>query len=95
MITTLWVWKMNKTQPFRQHHITRGLRAQLAAGVCDPSVQVCLPDGTRFVFGGSKPDAAFAEGGKGPANKMFGRQAASPQRGGQTGKSPASGKRAR
>jgi hypothetical protein len=48
----------NKTQPFHQHLITRGLRAQAAAGIPNPSVQVHLPDGRKFVFGSDKGDAA-------------------------------------
>jgi hypothetical protein len=52
----------NKTQKFRHHEIVRGLRAVAAAGVSDPTVQVCLPDGTRFVFGNGKPDDAVAVG---------------------------------
>jgi hypothetical protein len=52
----------NKTQKFRHHEIVRGLRAVAAAGVRDPTVQVCLPDGTRFVFGNGKPDDAVAVG---------------------------------
>jgi hypothetical protein len=52
----------NKTQKFRHHEIVRGLRAAAAAGVRDPTVQVCLPDGTRFVFGSGQLDETAAVG---------------------------------
>jgi hypothetical protein len=42
---------MNKTQPFKQHHITRAFRAAAAAGVHDPAVEVRLADGTTIVIG--------------------------------------------
>jgi hypothetical protein len=60
---------VNKTQKFRHHEIVRGLRAVAAAGVRDPTVQVCLPDGTRFVFGNGKPDDAVSTRVVGKGNK--------------------------
>jgi hypothetical protein len=60
MITTLWVWKMNKAQPFSQHHITRAfkaLRAAEAAGTQNPSLEVHLPSGAKIVVG-CTPDKA-------------------------------------
>jgi len=54
---TEWWVRMNKAQPFRQHQITRALKAAAAAGVPDPSVQVHCPDGTVFTIG-SKSDKA-------------------------------------
>jgi hypothetical protein len=43
---------MNKAQPFRQHHITRALRAASAAGVSDPHVRITLPGGGELHVGG-------------------------------------------
>jgi len=40
---------MNKTQPFRQHHLTRALKAATAAGVHNPMVEVHLPTGAKIV----------------------------------------------
>jgi hypothetical protein len=45
---------MNKAQPFRQHHITRALKAAAAAGVPNPSVSVRCPNGTIITVD-SKP----------------------------------------
>ena len=46
----------NQPQPFRQHHLTRALRAAKAAGMDNPSVKVRLPSGVEFHIGGSVPD---------------------------------------
>jgi hypothetical protein len=43
----------NKPQPFRQHQITRALRAAAAAGVANPTCTICLSDGTELVVGGA------------------------------------------
>jgi hypothetical protein len=44
---------MNKNQPFRQHHLTRALRAARDAGMTNPRVEVRLPGGAQlFVSGG-------------------------------------------
>ena len=69
----------NTPQPFRQHHLTRALRAAKAAGM--DSVKVRLPSGVEFHIGGgevptAKPKrsaplrADLAEGGD---TKMAGR----------------------
>src|SRR5262249_47516872 len=42
----------NKTQPFRSHHITRALRAAVAAGVPNPTVEFHSPDGGKIIVGG-------------------------------------------
>jgi hypothetical protein len=46
----------NRSQPFRQHQITRALRAAVAAGVPNPSVSVRCPNGTIITVD-SKADA--------------------------------------
>jgi hypothetical protein len=50
----------NQSQPFKQHHITRALKAAVKAGV-DPQVEVRLPGGGSMVIGrrdaGAKSDA--------------------------------------
>lgn len=66
----------NRDQGFRQHQLTRALRAARAAGVANPNVRISLPNGTQLFVGGgevtappkkSKQRAAdFAEGGKTP-----------------------------
>jgi hypothetical protein len=43
---------MNKEQPFKQHHLTRALRAARAAGM--DSVKVRLPSGVEFHIGGGE-----------------------------------------
>src|SRR5262245_65418826 len=70
----------NTPQPFRQHHLTRALRAAKAAGMDNPSVKVRLPSGVEFHIGGEVPTAspkkstplraALAEGGD---SRMLGR----------------------
>jgi hypothetical protein len=70
----------NQPQPFRQHHLTRALRAAKAAGMDNPSVKVRLPSGVEFHIGGEvtapKPKKAtplradLAEGGD---TKMLGK----------------------
>ena len=47
----------NQPQPFRQHHLTRALRAAKAAGMNNPSVKVRLPSGVEFHIGGEVPTA--------------------------------------
>ena len=48
----------NKAQPFRQHHITRALKAYAAAGRPDATVEVRLPSGATITVGnGGKPPA--------------------------------------
>jgi hypothetical protein len=53
----------NKPQPFRQHHITRALRAYAAAGRPEATVEVRLPSGATITVG-SRPDAASPKAGK-------------------------------
>jgi hypothetical protein len=50
----------NRKQPFRQHLAARGLRAALAAGVPNPSVEFHTPDGGKIVVGsaGGRPAVA-------------------------------------
>jgi hypothetical protein len=88
---------MNKSQPFRQHQLTRALKAAQAAGGANPHVRVVLPNGTQlFLSGGEVQEAPpkkstpragrgskLAEGG---AQHMLGKQAADPVRPGRTGK---------
>jgi hypothetical protein len=46
----------NKVQPFRQHLVARGLRAAMAAGIPNPTVEFHSPDGGKIVVGaGGKP----------------------------------------
>lgn len=52
----------NTAQPFRQHQITRAIRAAQAAGVSNPTIEVCLKNGTKIVIGGGKPDEIVAVG---------------------------------
>ena len=49
---------MNRPQKFRMHEVRRGLLAAKAAGVDNPTVQVCCPDGTTFVIGSGSKSAA-------------------------------------
>jgi len=42
----------NREQPFRQHHVTRALKAAAAAGVANPSVRIRTPGGTEYHIGG-------------------------------------------
>jgi len=84
----------NTPQTFRQHQITRALKAAAAAGVKDPHVKIHLPNGTVFHVGGGgevpaappkksmQKGATLAEGG---SDKMHSPQAANPQRPGCTG----------
>jgi len=49
---------MNKSQPFRQHQLTRALKAAQAAGGANPHVRVVLPNGTQlFLSGGEVQEA--------------------------------------
>jgi hypothetical protein len=45
----------NKTQPFRQFHVTRALRGAVAAGLRDPHVEL-HPDGKIVVGASGAPD---------------------------------------
>ena len=45
----------NTPQPFRQHHITRALKAYAAAGRPDATVEVRLPSGATITVGSGKP----------------------------------------
>jgi hypothetical protein len=48
----------NQPQAFRQHHVTRALRAAAAAGMRDPTVTVTLlPTGATITVGSGKPAA--------------------------------------
>jgi hypothetical protein len=80
----------NTPQDFRQHHLTRALRAARAAGM--DSVKVRLPSGVEFHIGGGvvpeappkksmQKSATLAEGG---STRMHPPQAANPQRPGRT-----------
>jgi hypothetical protein len=53
---------MNKTQPFRQHHITRALKAASAAGMHNPTLTVqLLPTGATITIGSAdKPGASVS-----------------------------------
>jgi hypothetical protein len=44
---------VNRPQEFKSHHITRGLKAALKAGVQNPQVSVRLPNGSVLSVGGS------------------------------------------
>jgi hypothetical protein len=50
----------NKNQPFRQFHVTRGLRGAMAAGAPNPTVELHLPEGAKMVVsaGGNLDTAA-------------------------------------
>ena len=86
---------MNKQQSFRQHQLTRALKAAAAAGVKDPHVRIHLSDGTVLHVGGGgevptappkksrQKGVALAEGG---TDKMFEPQAAGSAKAGQMGK---------
>jgi hypothetical protein len=50
----------NRSQPFRQHHIARALRAASAAGMQNPTVEVRLPTGATIVIGGAGGKSAAA-----------------------------------
>jgi hypothetical protein len=55
----------NTPQAFRQHHVTRALRAAAAAGMHDPTVTVTLlPTGATITVGSGKPDNAAAASSK-------------------------------
>jgi len=68
----------NRDQAFRQHQLTRALRAARAAGVKNPTVQVRLPNGTQLFVGGGAVEAApkkhtTAAVAKSPATRAAGR----------------------
>jgi len=48
---------MNKSQPFRQHQLTRALKAAQAAGGANPHVRVVLPNGTQLFLSGGEVEA--------------------------------------
>jgi hypothetical protein len=48
----------NRSQPFRQHHLARALRAARDAGVTNPRVEVRLPGGAQLFVGGGEVKAA-------------------------------------
>jgi hypothetical protein len=51
---------MNKTQPFKVHHVARLLRGATRAGVADPTVHIKTSDGTEYTVAGggsAKPTA--------------------------------------
>jgi hypothetical protein len=50
----------NQPQAFRQHHLTRALKAAAAAGTRNPTVTVTLPTGATITIGSGKPDAGKA-----------------------------------
>ena len=53
----------NTAQPFRQHHITRALKAASAAGMQDPTVTVTLlPTGATITVGSGNPDGTPSTG---------------------------------
>jgi hypothetical protein len=54
----------NQPQGFRQHLITRALRAATKAGVTDPSCTVQLPDGVTLVIGGAGGKSLGTAGAK-------------------------------
>ena len=59
---------MNKSQPFRQHQLTRALKAAQAAGGANPHVRVVLPNGTQLFLSGGEVEA--------PVPKVRGKTAA-------------------
>jgi hypothetical protein len=64
---------VNKTQPFRQHQITRVLKAAAAAGMSNPTVEVrLLPTGATITVGSGKPDK-IPRHGKQPASSRSSR----------------------
>jgi len=60
---------MNKAQPFRQHHITRALRAAAAAGAPNPTCTIRCSDGTVFTISSKPDDAAIPPPKKTPSRK--------------------------
>jgi hypothetical protein len=48
---------MNKSQPFRQHLITRALKGASNAGMRDPTVKIVLSDGTQLHVAGGVVEA--------------------------------------
>lgn len=60
----------NQPQPFKTHHVTRALKAALAAGVQNPSCTVRLPGGATITIDSGKPDAAvIPKPGKAPSSR--------------------------
>jgi hypothetical protein len=45
----------NQPQVFRQHQITRALKAASRAGMPNPTVEVHLPTGAKIIVGSGKP----------------------------------------
>jgi hypothetical protein len=53
----------NRPQAFRQHHVTRALKAAAAAGMQDPAVTVTLlPAGATITVCSSKPNENVSAG---------------------------------
>jgi hypothetical protein len=48
----------NQPQVFRQHQITRALKAASRAGMPNPTVEVRLPTGATIFIGSGKPTAS-------------------------------------
>jgi hypothetical protein len=62
---------VNKVQPFRQHHISRALKAAAAAGMTRPRLELKLPGGGVMVIGDDgEPAGSKAPG---PARKASGK----------------------
>ena len=61
---------MNKAQPFKQHSLTRALRAAKAAGM--ESVEVHLPTGTKIVISGASGDKDLKSAAKGGKKRPVG-----------------------
>ena len=47
----------NREQAFRQHQLTRALKAAQAAGGANPHVRVVLPNGTQLFLSGGEVEA--------------------------------------
>jgi hypothetical protein len=62
--TTREITMANRPQPFRQHQITRALRAAVAAGMPNPSVLVRCPNGTVITIDSKSDAVAILKPGK-------------------------------
>jgi hypothetical protein len=77
---------MNKSQPFRQHQLTRALKAARAAGGANPHVRVVLPNGTQLFLSGGEvevPKKNHSVPDPGPKSSSPVRSPASLARGGK------------